>query len=110
VAPSNKSLPTHATELWELVIAYVKQETVEPIKNLGRFVAFGIIGSVVLSLGLPLLVLAALRAAQTETDTALTGNLTWVPYLIAAGVSALFAALAVWGMARKNKRKKEAKA
>ena len=66
----------------ELVIAYVKQETIEPIKGLGRFLAFGLLGSFLLSVGSLLLVLAGLRALQTETCTVFTGNFSWAPYFI----------------------------
>lgn len=100
----DKSLPAHVSELWELVVAYLKQETVAPIKNLGRFVAWGALGSLCLCIGLPLLVLATLRAVQAETGTALTGNWNWVPYLAAAALSAVFAGLAAWGIARKKKK------
>lgn len=68
--------------LKELIIAYVKQETIEPIKGLGRFLAFGLLGSFLLSVGILMLVLAALRALQTETGTIFSGNFSWVPYLI----------------------------
>ena len=101
---ADKTLPTHATELWELVVAYVKQETVEPIKNLGRFVAFGVLGSLLLAVGLPLLVLALLRVVQAETGDHLTGNLNWVPYFAGVGLSALFAGLAALGISRKKKK------
>jgi hypothetical protein len=107
LARNDKSLPAHATELWELVVAYLKQETIGPIKELGRFVAMGVAGSVLLAVGLPLLVLSLLRALQAETGESLTGNLTWVPYLGALGLSLLFAGLAVLGMNRtKNRRNK----
>lgn len=101
---ADKSLPNHATELWELVVAYVKQETVEPIKNLGRFVAFGVIGSLLLAVGLPVLVLATLRVVQAETADHLTGNLDWVPYGAAAILSSVFAGLAYLGIKRKKKK------
>ena len=66
----------------ELVIAYVKQETIEPIKGLGRFLAFGMLGSFLLSVGTLMLVLAGLRALQTETGTVFQGNFSWAPYMI----------------------------
>ena len=106
---SDRSLPALGTELWELVLAYLKQETIEPIKDLGRFVAWGVAGSVMLAIGLPLLALALLRALQVETGDHLTGHLTWVPYVGAIILSAVFAGLALFGMNR-NKKKKEAKA
>jgi Putative Actinobacterial Holin-X, holin superfamily III len=101
---ADKSLPNQVTELWELVVAYVKQETVEPIKNLGRFVAFGVVGSLLLAVGLPTVVLAMLRAVQAESGDHLTGDLTFVPYLAAAALALLFAGMAAWGISRKKKK------
>ena len=38
-------------------------------------------GSLALTVGAVLLLLAGLRALQTETGTSFTGNLSWLPYL-----------------------------
>lgn len=88
--PKEKSLSNLAAELWDLVRAYAKQETIEPAKGLGRFVAYGVIGSVLLGIGTILLVLAILRVLQDETGTVFDGNLSMVPYvltlLLCAGV------------------------
>ena len=73
---------TELFEVKELIVAYVKQETIEPIKGLGRFLAFGLLGSFLLSVGTLMLVLAGLRALQTETGTTFAGNFSWAPYLI----------------------------
>ena len=100
----DKSLPTLATELWELVVAYLKQETVEPIKGLGRFVGFGIAGSIVLTIGLVLLVLGGLRAVQVETAPHLTGSWSWVPYLIVLVAAGLFAGLAARAITSKKRK------
>jgi uncharacterized integral membrane protein len=78
----DKALTTQATELWDLVRAYAVQETVEPIKGLGKYAAFGIAGAVSLSLGLVLLLLGALRALQTATGDTFEGSWSWAPYLI----------------------------
>jgi predicted cobalt transporter CbtA len=83
-----------------VIIAYVKQETLEPVKGLGRFVLFGVVGSLLLSVGLLLLLVALLRALQTETGTALSGNLSWVPYGCVAVVALALMGLAVWRVAR----------
>lgn len=92
---ADKSLPTLATELWQLVLSYLKQETVEPLKGLLRFLGFGILGSALLSLGLAMWLLAGLRALQTETGTSFTGNLSWLPYVITLAVGGIVAMLAV---------------
>ena len=104
----DKSLPTLAAELWQLVVTYLKQETVVPIKRLGRFLALGVAGSALLSVGLLLLALALLRALQTETDTTFDGNLSWAPYgitLVACGMVAALAARAIGSHKRRAARK-----
>ena len=99
---SSKSIPQVATELWQLSTAYAKQETIEPLKGLGRFLGLGLAGALLLGIGVTLLLLGGLRALQTETDTTFTGNLSWIPYLIvlAAGLVAL--GLAVWRITKRK--------
>ena len=87
----NPPLPQLVTELWQLIVAYFKQETVVPLQQLGRWIAFGILGAVLLGVGVVLLAMAGLRALQEETGTTFTGNLSWIPYMI------MFAALLVGG-------------
>lgn len=92
---SSKTLPGSAQELWLMVRDYARQETIEPFKGLGRFVVFGVAGSLLLGIGVTLLFLAGLRALQTETGTTFTGNWSWAPYLIVTVAAGLVAALAV---------------
>ena len=89
-----KAFGTLANELANMVIAYAKQETVVPIKLLGRYVLFGIVGALLLGIGGGLLALAAIRAGQAETGAHLRGNFTWVPYfggVVLAGLGAAWA-------------------
>lgn len=90
----SKGLPSLATEFKDLVVAYAKQETVEPLKNLGRFIAFGILGSLLLAMGLVLLVLAVLRALQTEASDTFDGDWSFAPYLLTLIICVVVAALA----------------
>lgn len=95
-------MPQVVAELWELATGYAKQETIDPLKGLGRFLAWGVSGAVALGIGVGLLLLAGLRALQTETDTSFTGNLSWVPYVIVVAVGLVLIALA---LLRVSKRK-----
>ncbi len=60
-------IPAHAQDLWQLVVAYFKQETVEPVRGVGRFLAFGLAGSALLGLGFVVVFLGLLRLLQDET-------------------------------------------
>lgn len=77
------SVPDDARELVDLVVGYARQETLEPLKGLGKNVAFGVVGAILVGTGALFLSLSALRALQSETDT-FEANLSWAPYLIVA--------------------------
>jgi hypothetical protein len=87
-------------ELVELVLDYAKQETLGPVRGLGRFVLFGLLGSSFLAIGLAVLLLAGLRALQDETGTTFAGNLSWAPYLATAAAAVVVAGLAGWRIVR----------
>src|SRR5262245_20786142 len=93
--PRTKPLPELVTELRELVVAYVKQETLEPLRSLGRWVGFGFAGSLLLGFGVVFLAMSALRALQEETGDTFTGHWSWVPYVIVIVALGLGGAL-VW--------------
>jgi hypothetical protein len=93
-------LRSTAGETLQLVIDYVKQETLDPLKGLGRFMAFGVAGSVALAVGLVILAVAFLRLLQGETGSTFTGNWSWAPYLICTVVVLAVAALAIRAVTR----------
>jgi hypothetical protein len=97
-----KSIPEIASELWELTVAYAKQETIDPLRGLGRFLSAGIGGAVFLGIGVSLLLLSGLRALQTETGSTFTGNLSWAPYLIAVAAGLVLIGLAVLRVSRRK--------
>lgn len=96
----DKSVPQLVTELKDLVIAYAKQETVDPLKALARFVMYGLVGALLLSVGAVLISLAIVRAIQTEVGVHLAGNLSWVPYTGGVLFGVVVAALAVSRISR----------
>lgn len=100
----HESLPGQAQGLLHLVIGYAKQETLDPVKGLGRFLAFGLAGALVGSLGLVLLLLGALRLLQTETGSAFGGRRTWIPYVLVVIASAAIAGGALKGRNRGQRR------
>ncbi len=83
-----------AGDVIQLVLDYAKQETLEPLKGAGRFVAFGVIGAIALSAGTLLLLLGLLRLLQTETGSTFTGDWSWAPYLCTAAVAIVVLVLA----------------
>ena len=91
-------------ELRYLIVAYVKQETIEPIKGLGRYIAFGIAGALLIGTGIGFLEMGFLRTLQgTGSNPHFTGNWSWAPYVIVVASSFAAAAIA-WYIGGKRKR------
>jgi hypothetical protein len=87
-------------EVKELLVTYARQQTVDPLRNLGRYLAFGIVGSVFISLSAIYLTVGILRLLQTETGSTFTGNLSWIPYLLTLLVDAVGLALTALAIKR----------
>lgn len=101
---------TSAKDIVALSIDYVKQETKEPLRGAGRYLAFGAAGGVLIGFGAVLLALSLLRGIQTGVayvrvsgaDRQVhrgpwSGSLTWLPYLLtglacAAGIGVILLA------------------
>ncbi|WP_426572935.1 hypothetical protein [Aquihabitans sp. McL0605] len=88
------------TDLWILCRDYAKQETIDPVKMLGRFLGWGLAGSLALCLGIGFGALAIIRGLQTETGAHLTSSLNWVPYLVGLIFTGLAAAISIWFIKR----------
>lgn len=68
----------------DLVKAYARQETIDPLKKLGPYLKFGVPGGAAAALGFFFLTLGVLRFMQ-HRGSWVTGNLSWIPYLTAFG-------------------------
>jgi len=99
--PSFKKLAKGASfqrdfeEIKGLIIKYVKEETIAPLKDLGRFVAWGALGSLFVGFGAVLMLLAVLRFFQ-EQFRVFDGTLSWIPYLIVAVLAIGVLGLTAW--------------
>ncbi|MEA2902099.1 MAG: hypothetical protein QOH36_1986 [Actinomycetota bacterium] len=101
-ASSDRGFLGDVSSLWQLVVAYFKQETLEPIKGLKRFVAWGLAGSLLVGLGSVMIVLGALRLLQTVD--AFDGNWSFIPYLVTL-VVAFGGTLAAVSAGNKDRKK-----
>ena len=82
-----------------VALRYVKEETLQPLKDTGRFALFGALGSVFVGFGLVLLLLAVLRFFQ-EQFAVFRGTLSWIPYFIVAGLALAVIGLTAWRVVR----------
>ena len=83
-------------DAFQLTVDYLKQQTIEPLRGLGRFLYMGIAGSFFLAFGILLILLGVLRLLQTETGTALKGDWSWVPYAVVIVLGLMVIGVAVW--------------
>ncbi len=98
-----KSIPQVLSDLIDLVKTYAQQQTIDPLKSLGRFVGWGAAGAVTLGIGTVLVLVGVLRALQTQTGSVFTGSLSWAPYLITVAIAAVLTGLALAAITRKPK-------
>jgi ABC-type Fe3+ transport system permease subunit len=91
-------------ELWSLLRSYARQETVDPLKSLGRSLGWGLLGAVLMSASLMFGALAVLRVLQSET-TVFNDRLSWLPYLIVAVLMVAVIGLSLFGISRSAQRR-----
>ncbi len=78
-------------DTFAVVRRYVIQETVAPLRQLGRRLVFGVAGALLIAVGALIALVGLLRALQTETGHAFSGGWSFAPYLLtmAAALAAL---------------------
>jgi hypothetical protein len=78
-------------EAASVVRRYVIQETVAPLRQLGRRLVFGLAGACLIALGAVVALVGMLRALETETGRTFAGSWSFAPFLLtaAAAVAAL---------------------
>lgn len=91
-------------EVIDLVKTYVRQETVGPLKGLGRKVGVGVAGALLIGLGLFFLAVGLLRLIQDKLPRLARGSWSWSPYLIVVAFCGIVTYLA---LSRIKKTEKE---
>ncbi len=96
--PEPKGPGTQLNEFKDMVVAYTRQETVDPLKTLGRHLGFGIGGALVIGTGWIFALMALLRGLQrislfNRPLQVAGGSWSWVPYLIVTVVGIVVAGL-----------------
>ena len=94
-----------AKDLVDLVIAYAKQETLEPLKGLGKQAALGVGGAVLLGIGGVFCSMGALRAMQSETDFFERHNLSYLPYFLTVAILLILSVIGWMGLGPGKKDK-----
>ncbi len=91
-------------EIIDLVKAYATQETVGPLKGIGRRIGWGLAGALALSMGLFFLSLGLLRLVQVKIPRISHGAWSLVPYVMIFAFCTLVTAFA---LSRISKLEKE---
>lgn len=99
-----KATSVTVRELWSLLKTYARQETVDPLKSLGRSLGWGLLGAVLVSASVMFLGLSVLRVLQSETAV-FNDRLSWLPYLIVAVLMVAVIGLALFGISRSAQRR-----
>lgn len=71
-----------AQEIQQLIVAYAKQETITPLRSLGRYLGYGMAGALLVFLGAFFTGLGVLRLAQSFEVFAGNSWASTVPYLL----------------------------
>ena len=76
-----------SVDVVDTVIGYVKQETLEPLRGIGRWIAVGTVASSMVSIGMVMILIGSLRFIDDICGHAFDGMWSFAPYLIVFVVS-----------------------
>ncbi|MEN9507207.1 MAG: hypothetical protein RI958_3133 [Actinomycetota bacterium] len=94
--PASPPSSVNVSDVVDLVKEYARQETLGPLRGAGRWIAFGLAGSLLIGSGVLLVVLGILRLVQNEFGDTFDGRwMGLLPYLFALLASLAVIAIAV---------------
>lgn len=93
-----------AQDLQKMLVTYAKQETVDPLKTLGKYLGFGIGGAICMFLSIFFISLGALRFLQGIEKFGGGGAGSLVPYLGSFATLIVMMAIVLISLLRAKKR------
>ncbi len=104
--PQDRRKPAdHLVELKDLVIGYAKQETVDPLKSLKRYLLWGVPGAFLVAAGSMFLLLGTVRGMQSFSPFQYdSGALSLVPYVVAIAVGTVIIVLSILAIVRDGRK------
>lgn len=103
MASRSGGLKADFDDLLATLRAYVKQETIGPLRGLGRYLGFGLAGTICFAVAEVFLVLGVVRVSQSTTSI-FDGNLSFVSYLLGVVACAASIFLMLFFLKRDGKR------
>ncbi len=92
----------------QLVKDYARQETLGPLKGAGRWLAFGVLGAILLGAAGAFIVLGVLRLTQHEFAPTFRGRwMSLLPYVFALVTALLVAGFAASRIGKKSLHKED---
>ncbi len=73
--------PKSTSQIFDSLLTYVKTETLRPIRGAGRWIGFGFVAAISLSIGIVLGALGILRMAQSLMNID-SGSWSWLNYVV----------------------------
>jgi hypothetical protein len=113
-ADSRPTTGDRVTELRELVVGYAKQETVDPLKSLGKYLGLGLGGAALIGLGWVFLMVGLLRLLESIDwfggPTQRNGwHGSWLIYVITIVAGLAVVGVSILAATRSTKRHKGAR-
>jgi hypothetical protein len=105
--PPRDNVNDSVNEVVDYVKAYVRQETLEPLRGWGRYVGFGVAGAVLAAAGIVVALLGLLRLLQTEVDAFDGPNTSILAYLVTLCVGLIVVGLVIWQVKRRTSLQRE---
>lgn len=93
-----------AQEVQQMLVSYAKQETLEPLKQLGRYLGLGIAGSLLMFTGVFFAGLATLRLLQSLDTFSGASWMSTLPYVASIGVLVAAIVLIYLSLSRAKKK------